>query len=74
MSSLAYKDKGATGHNSFFLGILKVKDNFMHMETHDTKRLDYLILRLYSKSYLCTPAELLDLTVHDIHCQCVGGI
>lgn len=74
MSSLVYKDKGATGHNSFLLGILKIKDKLMHMETHDTKRSDYLLLRLYSNNYLHTPAELLDLAVHDIHCLCVDGI
>lgn len=74
MSSLTYKDKGTTGHNSFLLGILKIKDKLTHMETHDTKRPDYLLLRLYSKNYLCTTAELLDLAVPDIHCQCVGAI
>lgn len=74
MSSLAYKDKGTTGHNSFLLGILKIKYKLTHVETHKTNRLDYLLLRLYSKNHLCTPAELLDLAVPDIHCQCVGGI
>lgn len=57
MSSLAYKDKGITGHSSFLLGILKIKDELMHTETHDTQRADYLPLRLHSKNYLRTPAE-----------------
>lgn len=57
MSSLAFKDEGTTGHSSFLLGIVKIKDKPMHMETHDTQRPDYLLLRLYSKNYPRTPAE-----------------